>query len=88
MKSAMAASGTAVLVPESLPPLTVASDFGDRSPGAFHQGEGADGLAGGQLRQPGFLLRGAARQQQRFGGEIDRRRERHRRHRHGRAPRQ
>jgi hypothetical protein len=48
---------------------------------ALEQRQRTDGFAGSDLRQPFLFLCIRARQQQRFGGEVDGRRERHRRQR-------
>ncbi len=50
-------------------------------PGLLGEGEGADGLAGRELRQVLLLLLIAARLQDRLGGEVDARGERNRRQR-------
>ena len=81
-KSAMAPSGTGFFTPLRLLPDAVELDRRRRRIAlAFEQRQRADRFARGDLRQPFLLLRLAAGEQDRFGGEIDRRRERHRRQR-------
>ena len=48
-----------------------------RLSGTLGEGERADGVAGGDFRQPGLPLRIASGQQQRFRRQVDRRREGH-----------
>ena len=77
----MSPSGTAIFVPRNRPfDSATFRLFGARTTRSFRQRERADRFAAREPRQPAFLLFVAAGQQQRFGREIHRRRERHRRH--------
>ena len=81
-KSAIAPSGTGFFTPLSLPPDAVSLiACGDGLPLPSNSASvpiaSPDAISG----KPFLLLRLAAREQDRFGGEIDRRRKRHRRQR-------
>src|SRR5881227_3107335 len=70
-KSAIAPSATGFLTPLSIPLAAVSlTFFGDGLP-FLEQRQRSDRLARGNRRQPFLLLRVAARDQQRFGCEID-----------------